>query len=76
MRVRPVAVNAVIAWLFVVGSSCFALGATRRTQLPGTVFFHVSAFGALTYNATAAEEDRHVWRAAVQTRVTDRRRSP
>lgn len=32
------------------------------TQFPGTVFFNVSTFAALTHNATAAEADRYVWR--------------
>jgi hypothetical protein len=129
MMVRPVVLNAGIAWLFIVGSACFALGTvpsyvdavgaaadsvtffvgsifftvasfaqllqaqtpamtgvdktgqhTRRslqlrawrprdpnwlaaaTQFPGTLFFNVSTFAALTYNVTVAEEDRHIWR--------------
>jgi hypothetical protein len=132
MRMRPATVNATIAWLFVVGSSCFVLGATplyadavgasadsvtffvgsifftaasfvqllqaqtpamtdvdeggqharvavrirawrprdpgwlaAATQFPGTLFFNVSTFAALAANATAAEEDRHVWRPDV-----------
>lgn len=32
------------------------------TQLPGTLFFNVSTFAALAHNATAADEDKHVWR--------------
>ena len=32
------------------------------TQFPGTLFFNVSTFAALTHNATAAESDRYVWR--------------
>jgi hypothetical protein len=32
------------------------------TQFPGTVFFNISTFAALTHNATAAEADRYVWR--------------
>jgi len=129
MKVRPAALNAVVAWLFIVGSACFALGAVpgyldavgaaadsvtffvgsifftvasfaqllqsqtpamtdvdalsqhRRqalrlrawrprdpnwlaagTQFPGTLFFNISTFAALTYNASAAAEDRRVWR--------------
>lgn len=127
MRVRPVTLNAVVAWLFVVGSACFAVGAlpvyaqavgasadavtffvgsvfftaasfaqllqvqtpamtdvdeagqhvrlplgpwvgrphdpgwlAAVTQLPGTVFFNVSTFAALS--AVAADEDARVWR--------------
>jgi hypothetical protein len=32
------------------------------TQFPGTVFFNISTLAALTHNATAAEENRYVWR--------------
>ena len=32
------------------------------TQFPGTLFFNISTFAALTHNATAAEADRYVWR--------------
>ncbi len=32
------------------------------TQFPGTVFFNISTFAALTHNATAAESNRYVWR--------------
>lgn len=32
------------------------------SQFPGTVFFNVSTLAALTHNATAAEENRYVWR--------------
>jgi hypothetical protein len=129
MMVRPAALNSVVAWLFIVGSACFALGAVpsyldavgaaadsvtffvgsifftvasfaqllqaqtpamtdvdttsqhaRRplkvrawrprdpnwlaaaTQFPGTLFFNISTFAALTYNATVAEENRRIWR--------------
>ena len=129
MRVRPATLNALIAWLFIIGAACFALGAvptyedtvgaaadsvtffvgsifftvasfaqllqaqtpamtdvdatsqhTRQslrpwawrprdpswlaaaTQFPGTLFFNISTFAALLYNATAAEEDRRIWR--------------
>jgi hypothetical protein len=126
--VRPVALNSATAWLFMVGSACFVLGAvpgyvelvgvtadgvtffvgsifftsasfaqllqaqsprmTRvdeqsqherapvrlvawlphdhgwlaaLTQFPGTLFFNVSTFAALS-SASAAEQDRQVWR--------------
>ena len=32
------------------------------TQFPGTLFFNISTFAALTHNASAAESDRYVWR--------------
>ncbi|MGO4256384.1 hypothetical protein [Marmoricola sp. RAF53] len=32
------------------------------TQFPGTLFFNVSTAAVLVVNATAAAEDRHVWR--------------
>lgn len=32
------------------------------TQFPGTVFFNISTLAALTHNASAAEENRYVWR--------------
>ena len=32
------------------------------SQFPGTLFFNISTFAALTHNATAAESDRYVWR--------------
>jgi hypothetical protein len=31
-------------------------------QFPGTIFFNLSTLAALTHNATAAQEDRYVWR--------------
>ncbi len=129
MSMRPALLNAAIAWLFVVGSSCFVLGSvpayanavggpvdgityfvgsifftaasfaqllqaqspamtgvdeveqrTRAsvrlwnwlphdrgwlaaaTQFPGTVFFNISTLAALTHNASAAEQNRYVWR--------------
>jgi hypothetical protein len=129
MSVRPSGLNAAIAWLFVVGSTCFVLGSvpayatavgdpadgvtyfvgslfftsasfaqllqaqtpamngvdeegqSRKatlqlyawlphdrawlsavTQFPGTLFFNVSTLAALVHNATAKEQDRHVWR--------------
>ncbi|MDF2091003.1 hypothetical protein P0Y31_01480 [Knoellia sp. 3-2P3] len=129
MSVRPALLNALIAWLFVVGSSCFVVGSVPAyanavggpvdgityfvgsifftaaslaqllqaqspaltgvdeagqesrapvrlwnwlphdrawlaaiTQFPGTVFFNISTLAALTHNASAAEENRYVWR--------------
>jgi hypothetical protein len=32
------------------------------TQFPGTLFFNISTLAALAHNATAREEDKHVWR--------------
>jgi hypothetical protein len=32
------------------------------TQFPGTLFFNVSTWAALAHNASAQEQDRHVWR--------------
>ena len=32
------------------------------TQFPGTLFFNISTLAALTHNASAAEENRYVWR--------------
>src|SRR6478735_4179596 len=32
------------------------------TQFPGTLFFNISTLLALVHNATAQQEDRHVWR--------------
>jgi len=129
MLVRPARLNALIAWLFIVGSACFVLGSVPAylnavggtvdgvtyfvgsifftgasfaqlvqaqspqmtgvdsaqqdrpaqvrfwswlprdqnwlaavTQFPGTVFFNISTLAALAHNATAAEENRRVWR--------------
>lgn len=129
MSVRPALLNAVIAWLFIVGSSCFVVGSVPAyanavggpvdgityfvgsifftaasfaqllqaqspsmtgvdevgqhqrapvslwnwlphdrawlaalTQFPGTVFFNISTVAALTHNASAAEQNRYVWR--------------
>jgi uncharacterized membrane protein YgdD (TMEM256/DUF423 family) len=129
MRVNPVRLNAAIAWLFILGSSCFVLGSVPAyvnavggvadavtyfvgsifftsasfaqllqaqtpemtevderqqhvpkpivvrawlpmdrnwlaaiTQFPGTLFFNISTFAALASNATAQQQDRHVWR--------------
>ena len=129
MSVRPARLNAMIAWLFVIGSACFVLGSVpayvnatggtvdgltyfvgsifftaasfcqlvqaqspamtgvdaaqqarpaqvrfwswlphdknwlaAATQFPGTVFFNISTLAALAHNATAAEENRRVWR--------------
>ncbi len=129
MTVRPVRLNATIAWLFMIGSACFVIGSVpaylsavggpidgityfvgsvfftsasycqlvqaqspattgvdtigqhrpttvrlwgwrphdrawlaAASQFPGTLFFNISTFAALTHNATAAESDRYVWR--------------
>lgn len=129
MSVRPARLNAAIAWLFVIGSTCFAVGSVpaylnavggpvdgvtyfvgsiffttasfwqlvqaqspamtgvdaaqqnrparisfwrwsphdknwlaAATQFPGTVFFNISTLAALVHNASAAEENRRVWR--------------
>lgn len=129
MHVRPVRLNAAIAWLFMIGSTCFALGSVpmyvdavggpadsmtyfvgsifftsasllqliqsqspdqagvderqqheRRpirllawlpsdrnwlaaaTQFPGTVFFNISTYAALSTNLSAKEADQQVWR--------------
>src|SRR3954464_5484215 len=32
------------------------------TQFPGTLLFNVSTLAALAHNASASEQDRHVWR--------------
>lgn len=129
MSVRPVRLNAMIAWLFIIGSACFVLGSVpaylnavggtldgvtyfvgsifftaasfwqlvqaqspattgvdstqqnrpapvrfwgwlphdrnwlaAATQFPGTLFFNISTLAALAHNATAADENRRVWR--------------
>ena len=35
---------------------------SAATQFPGTVFFNVSTLAALAHNASAEEQDRHIWR--------------
>ncbi|TRW45495.1 hypothetical protein [Georgenia yuyongxinii] len=59
MMVRPAALNAVIAWIFIAGAACFALGATpayvdavggpadSATFFVGSVFFTVASFSQL-----------------------------
>ena len=45
MTVRPVRLNAVIAWLFILGSACFVLGSVPA---------YVSTVGGPVDGATAA----------------------
>jgi hypothetical protein len=35
---------------------------SAATQFPGTLFFNLSTVAALAHNATAKEQDRHIWR--------------
>ena len=56
MSVRPVRLNAVIAWLFIVGSACFVLGSVPAyvnavggtvdgvTYFVGSLFFTSASF--------------------------------
>jgi hypothetical protein len=60
MRLRPVRLNATIAWLFMVGSACFVLGsvpayvhavgatADAVTFFVGSIFFTAASFAQLT----------------------------
>ena len=59
MTVRPVRLNGAIAWLFIVGSSCFVLGslpayatavggwADGVTYFVGSIFFTIASYGQL-----------------------------
>ncbi|GAA1641785.1 hypothetical protein [Georgenia ruanii] len=59
MMVRPVAFNAAIAWLFIIGAACFALGAVPSyenavgaavdsvTFFVGSLFFTAASFAQL-----------------------------
>ncbi len=59
MRVRPVRLNAVVAWLFILGSACFVVGSVPAyvtavgglvdgiTYVVGSVFFTSAALGQL-----------------------------
>jgi len=56
MTVRPVRLNAAIAWLFIVGSSCFVVGslpayatavggwADGVTYFVGSIFFTIASY--------------------------------
>jgi len=50
---------AVRLWRWLPGDRGWLAAAT---QLPGTVFFNVSTFAALTHNVGASQADRYVWR--------------
>lgn len=66
MSVRPVGLNAAIAWLFVVGSSCFVLGSVPAyayavgpsadgvTYFVGSLFFTSASFAQLLQAQTPA----------------------
>ena len=66
MAVRPVALNAAIAWLFIIGSSLFALGsvpaylnavgetADSVTFFVGSIFFTSASFAQLLQAQTPA----------------------
>src|SRR4029453_11752006 len=66
MTVRPIALNAVIAWLFIVGSALFALGsvpayinavgatADSVTYFVGSIFFTAASFAQLMQAQTPA----------------------
>jgi hypothetical protein len=69
MAVRPVALNAAIAWLFIIGSSLFALGcvpaylnavgetADSVTFFVGSIFFTSASFAQLLQAQTPAMTD-------------------
>ena len=69
MMVRPAALDAAIAWLFIVGAACFALGATQvyadavgaaadsMTFFVGSIFFTVASFAQLLQTQTPAMTD-------------------
>jgi hypothetical protein len=66
MSVRPTSLNAVIAWLFIIGSACFALGsvpaflnavggvADAMTFVVGSIFFTAASLGQLLQAQTPA----------------------
>jgi hypothetical protein len=67
--VRPVRLNAVVAWLFIVGSACFVLGSVPAyaeavggsvdsvTYFVGSIFFTSASFGQLLQAQTPAMTD-------------------
>ncbi|KAE8763707.1 hypothetical protein [Georgenia thermotolerans] len=69
MRVRPAALNRAIAWLFIVGAACFALGAMPAyagavgtaadsvTFFVGSIFFTSASFAQLLQAQTPAMTD-------------------
>ena len=77
MRARPVRLNATIAWLFMIGSACFALGtvpayasavgatADAITFFIGSLFFTSASFSQLVQ----AQSERLAHEIAVQQKV-------
>src|SRR4051794_4980608 len=69
MRVRPSGLNAAIAWLFIVGSSCFALGSVpaflsavgdpldAATYFVGSLFFTSASYLQLVQSQSPAATD-------------------
>jgi hypothetical protein len=69
MRVRPVRLNAAVAWSFVVGSACFVIGSVPAyvnaiggwvdgiTYFVGSIFFTLASFGQLLQAQTPAMTD-------------------
>jgi hypothetical protein len=69
MTVRPVALNAAIAWLFIIGSALFALGSVTAyvnavgattdgvTYFIGSIFFTGASFAQLVQAQTPAMTD-------------------
>jgi hypothetical protein len=69
MRVRPATLNGAVAWLFIVGAACFALGAMPLyagavgaaadsvTFFVGSIFFTVASFAQLLQAQTPAMTD-------------------
>ena len=69
MSVRPVRLNAMIAWLFIVGSACFVLGSVPAyldavggtvdgvTYFVGSIFFTTASFCQLVQAQTPARRE-------------------
>ena len=70
MSARPTVLNAVVAWLFIIGSACFLVGsvpaylnavggvADGLTFVVGSIFFTAAALGQLLQAQTPAMTSR------------------
>lgn len=81
MRIAPTRLNATIAWLFMIGSSCFAVGSVPAyahavggwfdsiTYAIGSVFFTSASLAQLLQSQTPAMTDVTVARAGSRERI-------
>jgi hypothetical protein len=81
MSARPTVLNAVVAWLFIIGSTCFVVGSVPAylnavggvadgvTFVVGSIFFTAASWGQLLQSQTPAMTTREPSERAIPVRI-------